>query len=156
MMMVFWLFLHVVWCVVVSGPQMGLAVVAVVAGAGGRQLEALDGEREVVVVRIVDQEPVVHRLLDALGQVALWDKGAGGSRSQTLFHPGSLAQLLVVGFHVVDDNPPVAFGVDGSKGPDVANLGGAQERLVLQDLEPVHRVLRVGKHVLYDKGNIAS
>lgn len=32
------------------------------AGAGGRQLEALDGEGEVVVVRVVNDEPVKYSL----------------------------------------------------------------------------------------------
>jgi hypothetical protein len=34
----------------------------VVAVADGRQLEALDGEGEVVVVRVVDDEPVIEYL----------------------------------------------------------------------------------------------
>ena len=39
-----------------------LGVGAVVAGAGGGQLEGLDGEGEVLVIGIVDQEPVVNRV----------------------------------------------------------------------------------------------
>ena len=46
-------------------------VMAVVASAGCRKFEWLNGEREVVVVGVVDQEPMIHRLLGALGQVAL-------------------------------------------------------------------------------------
>ena len=37
-----------------------LGVGAVVAGAGGGQLEGLDGEGEVLVIGIVDQEPVIN------------------------------------------------------------------------------------------------
>ena len=39
-----------------------LGVGAVVAGAGGGQLEGLDGEGEVLVIGIVDQEPVINRV----------------------------------------------------------------------------------------------
>ena len=46
-------------------------VMAVVTSAGCRKFEWLNGEREVVVVGVVDQEPMIHRLLGALGQVAL-------------------------------------------------------------------------------------
>ena len=48
----------------------GLDVGAVVAGTGGGQLEGLDGEGEVLVIGVVDEEPVVDVLLEALGLVA--------------------------------------------------------------------------------------
>ena len=65
-----------------------LGVGSVVAGAGGGKLEGLNGEGEVLVIGVVDEEPVVDRLLDALGQVALWDEGARGPLGPGTAPPG--------------------------------------------------------------------
>jgi len=59
---------------------MGLNVGAVVAGATCRQLERLNGEGEILVIGVVDQEPVVERFLDAAGIVAGGNKRARRSR----------------------------------------------------------------------------
>ena len=42
---------------------MGLNVGAVVAGATCRQLERLNGEGEILVIGVVDQESVIERFL---------------------------------------------------------------------------------------------
>ena len=46
-----------------SDKSMGLNVGAVVAGATCRQLERLNGEGEILVIGVVDQESVVERFL---------------------------------------------------------------------------------------------
>ena len=48
---------------------MGVDVLSVEASTGGRQLERLNGEGEVLVVGVVDEEPVVDALLQTLGLV---------------------------------------------------------------------------------------
>ena len=54
----------------------GVFVGTVEAGAGRGELEAVHGEWEVVVVRVVDEEAVVRVLLQALRVVALGDERA--------------------------------------------------------------------------------
>ena len=44
----------------------GLDIGSVVASAGGGQLEGLDGEGEVLVIRVVGQEPKINRLINIL------------------------------------------------------------------------------------------
>jgi len=108
----------------------GLDVGAVEAGAGGRQLEAVDGEGQVLIIGIEDEEAVVDGLLDALGLVALGDEGAFGAGGGAGLDPGRLGEGLVVGLDVVDDDLPVAVDVDGSQGLDVGSLGGAEVSLL--------------------------
>ena len=96
-----------------------LNIVTIVAGAGRWQLEGLDSEWEVLVIGVVDQEPVVDVLLQTLGLVAWRDERARLSGSGALLNTGSLGQGLVVGLHSVDDDSPFPGGVDGSPGLDV-------------------------------------
>ena len=103
---------------------------AVVAGAGRGELEALDGEGEVLVIGVVDEEAVVDGLLQALGLVALGHEGAGGAGGGAVLDAGGLAQGLVVRLDVVDDDPPLAVHVDGAPRLDVLGLGGAEVRLL--------------------------
>ena len=64
-----------------------LGVGAVVAGAGGRQLEGLDGEGEVLVIGVVGEEAVVDALLQALGLVAGGHQGTRLSGGVALLNP---------------------------------------------------------------------
>ena len=66
---------------------MRLGVGAVVAGAGGGQLEGLDGEGEVLVIGVEGEEPVVDTLLQALGLVAGGHQGTGLSSGVALLNP---------------------------------------------------------------------
>jgi len=120
----------------------------VVASASGWELEAVDGEWEVVIIWIVDQEPVVDVLLETLGLVAFWNQWAGGSGGGALLNAGSLGEGLVVGLDVVDDDPPLAVDVDGTKGLDVGSLGWAQVSLLDNVLQAGNGVVRVGQDVL--------
>ena len=97
----------------------GLDVGAVVAGTGGGKLEGLDGEGEVLVIGVVDEEPVVDVLLEALGLVTGWHKGASLSSSGALFDPCGLGESLIVGLHSVHHHSPLAVGVDRPEGHDV-------------------------------------
>jgi hypothetical protein len=126
----------------------GLGVGTVVTGTSGRQLEALDGEGQVLIISIIDQEPVVDGLLQALGLVALWHQGTGGAGGGALLHTGGLGQGLVVSLDVVDDDSPLAMNIDGPQGLDVSGLGGAQVGLLHDLLQPVNGVVGVGQHIL--------
>jgi len=125
-----------------------LGVGSVVAGAGGWELEAVDGEWEVLIIWIVDQEPVVDVLLDALGLVAFGHQWASRSGGGALLDASGLGQGLVVGLDVVDDDPPLAVDVDGAQGLDIGSLRGAQVSLLHNVLQASHGVVGVGQDVL--------
>ncbi len=120
----------------------------VVAGTGGGQAEALDGEGQVLVVRVVDEEAVVDGLLQTLCLVALGHERAVRAGGGALLHAGGLAQQLVVSLDVVDDDAPLAVHVDGAQWLDVLGLGGAQVGLLHDILQAVNGVLGVGEHIL--------
>ena len=126
----------------------GLNVGTVEAGTGRWQLEAVDGEGQVLIIWIVDQETVVDRLLDALGLVAFGNKRALSSRACASLNPGGLGKGFVMGLDVVDDNPPVTVNVDGSEGLDVCGVGGAEVGLLDDLVQTVDAVVGVGKDVL--------
>lgn len=126
----------------------GLNVGTVEAGAGRRQLEAVDGEGQVLIIWIVDQETVVDRLLDALGLVAFGNKWAFSSGACASLNPGGLGKGFVVGLDVVDNDPPVTVDVDGSEGLDVCGVSGTEVRLLDDLVQAVDTVVGVGKDVL--------
>jgi len=127
-----------------------LNVGAIVTGAGGGQLESLDGEGEVLLIGIVHKEPVVDVLLEALGLVAGGHQGAGLPGGAALLNPGGLGESLVVCLDLVHDDPPLAGGVDGTKRLDVSGDGGAEVGLLDQLLQAVNRVVGVGQHILVE------
>lgn len=127
-----------------------LDVVSIVAGTGRWKLEGLDGEWEVLIIRIVDQEPVVDVLLKTLGLVAGWDQWAGLPSSGALLDTGGLGESLVVSLHTVDNNPPLAVSVDGSLRLDVGSDGGTEVSLLDDLLQSLDAVLGIGQHVLVD------
>jgi len=128
----------------------GFHIGAVVAGARGRQLESLNGEGEVLVIGVVDEEPVVDALLEALGLVAGGHQGASLASRGALLDPGGLGECLVVGLHSVHDHSPLAVGVDRPEGHDVGSDRGAEVSLLHDLLQSVHAVLGVGQHILVD------
>ena len=65
---------------------MGVDILSVVASTSGRQLERLDGEGEVLVVRGVDEEPVVDALLQTLGLVTRGHQRTRLTSCLTLFN----------------------------------------------------------------------
>ena len=74
----------------------GVFVGAVEAGAGRRELEAVHGEGEVVVVRVVDEEAVVRVLLQALRVVALGDERARVTGVGALLDARRLAKASLI------------------------------------------------------------
>ena len=119
------------------------------AGAGSGQLEVLDGEREVVIIRIVDQEAVVDVLLDAFGTVASGHQRARCSDwNVTLFDADVLVEFVAVRLDFVDDDAPFAFNVDSPQRLNVGGGAGAQVGLFLNFVEGVDRVLGVDGDVL--------
>jgi len=58
---------------------MVISIGSVVTSTGGRKLEGLDGEGEVLVIGIIDKEPVVDVFLKTLGLIACWNKGTSRS-----------------------------------------------------------------------------
>lgn len=121
------------------------------ATARSGQLKFLDGERESVVVGVVDQEAMENVLLDALGLVAGRDQGTGGAHDHVAFlNSGRLRVLDAVGLDVVDDGTPLAVNVDGTKGTHVIGGTRAQVNLVVQLVQSVDRVFRVRQFVLVE------
>ena len=55
--------------------------------------------------------------------------------------PDCLAESLVVGLDVVDDDPPLAVRVERAQRLDVSGLGGAEVLLVLKVGQTVNGVL---------------
>jgi len=125
-----------------------LGVGTVVAGASRGKLEGLDGEWEVVIIGVVDEEPVVDGLLQTLGLVAFRHKWAAGSSSGALLNAGGLGQGLVMGLDLVHNDPPLAVDVDSPLGLDVGGLRGAQVGLLDDLLQAGDRVVGVGEHIL--------
>ncbi|CAL4066741.1 unnamed protein product [Meganyctiphanes norvegica] len=83
-------------------------------GAAGWELECFHCEGEVLIIGIINQESMVDVLLQAFGFIALRDKRASITRSQTLLNTGCLGESLVVSFNVVDDNSPFTLSVDST------------------------------------------
>ena len=122
------------------------------ASARGGQLEVLDGEGEVVVGRVEDEEAVVDALLQALGLVAVGDEraGRGDGLGGALLDAGALVELVTVRLDFVDDDAPLAVDVDGAQWLDVGGSAGAQVRLLFDGGQRVDRVLGVDGDVLVE------
>jgi len=98
-----------------------LNIGSVVAGAGGWQLECFNSEGEILIIGIIDKEPVVDGLLKTLCLVTCGHKGARLSSSGALLNTSSLGQGLIVSLHSVHNNSPLAIGVDGTKRLNVSS-----------------------------------
>jgi len=125
------------------------------AGARGGQLEVFNGEWEVVIIRIVDQEAVIDVLLNAFGFIAgrnQWARSASGG-SVALFDTGVLVELVVVRFDFVDNYSPFSLNVDGTQRLNVSGGAWAQVRLLFDFVQSVYRVLGVDSNVLVQGQN---
>lgn len=121
---------------------------SIVTGTGGRQGEGLDGEWEVVVIGVVDKEPVVNGLLHTLCLVTFWHQRTRRAACCAFLDPGGLGQGLVVSFYTVHDDTPLAGGVYCSQWHQVPGVTGAKISLLWQFNQSVHTVLCVGQHIL--------
>lgn len=83
-------------------------------GARCGQFESFNGEWEIIIGGIVDEETVVNALLQAFRLVTGGHQWAGLSSSITFtfFNAGMLIVLDAIRFDFVDDDTPFAFGVD--------------------------------------------
>jgi len=93
-------------------------------------------------------------LLNALGIVARRDQRAVGTHSNiTLFNTGRLGVLVAVGFHFVDDDPPLSLRVDRSEWLDVGGCAGAKVSLFFQLVQVVDGIGRIGHNVFVESLN---
>ena len=120
------------------------------ASARSGQLEAFNGEGEVVVGRIEDESTLVDVLLDAFRLVAGGHQRTGGSDGVdvALLDADVLVKFVAVRLDLVDNDPPLALNVDSPQWLDVGRATGAQVGLFHQLLQTIDRVVRVGHHVL--------
>jgi len=102
-----------------------------VTSARGWETDILDLEWEVVIIGVVDEVPMVNRLLKARGVIAGGNEGARLASCRTLLHSSRLCQNLVVDFDSVDDDLPLILCVHSSERPHVGHLGGANVGLLL-------------------------
>lgn len=94
--------------------------------AAGGKLECLDGEGEVLIIGVVDEEAVIDGLLQALGLVTHRNFGAILSCGETILHAGALSESFVVKFNFIHNNAPLPFGVLSAERPDIGCFRGAQ------------------------------
>lgn len=121
-------------------------------GATGRKLECLDGEGEVLIIGVVDEEAVIDGLLQALGLVAIRHQRACVARGQTLFDACSLSKSLIMDIDIVYNHTPFALCVLGTKGPHVSGLRWAQVSFLLQGVWSLDRQLGVKINYVSIKG----
>jgi len=120
----------------------------VVTGAGRGKFERLDGEGEVLVVRVVDEEPVIDVLLKTLCLVAGGDERTGLSSSGALLNSSSLGKSLVVCLDTIHYHPPLPISIDRPERHDVASDRGTQVSLLHQLLQSIHAILSVSQDIL--------
>lgn len=93
---------------------MRLHILSVITSARGWQLEGLNGEGEVCVIRVIHQESVINGLLDTFCLITRRNEGAGFTGSITLLYPGSLCESLIVSLDPIDHNSPFSSRVKSS------------------------------------------
>lgn len=121
---------------------------AIIASTGRWQLEALDGERQVLIIRIIDQKSVIDGFLQALGFIALRDQRTSRAWSGTFFNASSLGQSFIVCLDVVDHNAPFAMNIDGSQGLNIAGFRGTQVGFLDDFFQAIHGIVGIGQHIL--------
>ena len=86
------------------------------ATTGSRQLELFNGERESVVLWVVDQETAKNIFLYAPGLVTRRNQGACvANYNFTFVNASRLRVFNAVGLNVVDDGAPITTHVNGTK-----------------------------------------
>ena len=101
-----------------------------------------------MIIRIVDQKSVVDRFLQALGFVTLRDKRTSLSSGGTFFDTGGLGQSFVMGFDVVNDEPPFSVNVNGGNWLNISGFRWAQVGFFNNFLQSVNRVIGIGQNIL--------
>ena len=101
-----------------------------------------------MIIGIVDQKAVADGLLQALGFVALRNKRTSLSSSGTFFNTGSLGQSFVVGFDIVNNEPPFSVNVNGGNWLNISGFRWAQVGFFNNFLQSVDRVIGIGQNIL--------
>lgn len=120
----------------------------VVTGAGRGKLERLDGEGEVLVVGVVDEEPVIDVLLKTLSLVAGGDERTRLSCSGALLNSSGLGKSLVVCLDTIHYHSPLAISIDCPERHDIGSDRRTQVSLLHQLLQSVHTILSVSQDIL--------
>lgn len=92
-----------------------LNVGSIVAGTGRWQLECLDGEWEVLVIRIVDKESVVDGLLETLSLVTGGNKGTSFASCGALLDTSGLGKSFIMCLNSVNNDSPFSISIDSTK-----------------------------------------
>jgi len=90
------------------------------ASAARVKLEGFDGEWEVLIIWVVDEESVDNGLLEAFGLVTWRDEGAGIASCCAVFNSGGLGKMIVIDLNIVDDNSPLVACIDGPEWSDIS------------------------------------
>lgn len=96
---------------------------------------------------------MVDELLQALGLVTLRNERALMSRSGTLLDSSRLTQSLVMSLHLIDHDPPLSIGIHSTQRHHITRARRTQIGLVVNVLDPIHRVIRVGNHILVQRSH---
>jgi len=120
----------------------------VVTGAGRGKLERLDGEGEVLVVGVVDEEPVIDVLLKTLSLVAGGDERTRLSCTGALLNSSGLGKSLVVCLDTIHYHSPLPISIDRPERHDIGSDRRTQVSLLHQLLQSVHTILSVSQDIL--------
>merc|ERR1712183_1078502 len=96
------------------------------------ELEGFDGEWEVLIIWVIDEEAVYYGLLKASGFVTWGDDGTTFSSCSAVFHSGGLCEVIIVHLDVVNNDSPLVAGVNSSEWSDVSCFRWAQIGFLLQ------------------------
>jgi len=107
------------------------------------ELEGFDGEWEVLIIWVIDEEAVYYRLLKTSGFVTWGDDGATFSSCSAVFYSGGLCEVIIVHLDVVNNYSPLVAGVNSSEWSDVSCFRWAEIGFLLQVTQSVHTVVCV-------------
>ena len=108
------------------------------ATTGSRQLELFNGERESVVLWVVDQETAKNIFLYAPGLVTRRNQGACvANYNFTFVNASRLRVFNAVGLNVVDDGAPITIHVNGTKRTNIIGWTRTQVNFFVQFIQSV-------------------
>ena len=108
------------------------------ATTGSRQLELFNGERESVVLWVVDQETAKNIFLYAPGLVTRMNQGACvANYNFTFVNASRLRVFNAVGLNVVDDGAPITIHVNGTKRTNIIGWTRTQVNFFVQFIQSV-------------------
>jgi len=99
----------------------GFNIVPIVTSTGRWKLEGFNAEWEVLIIGVIDKEPVVDGFLETLCFIASWHKWTGFSGSCALLNASSLGQSLIMSFNTIDNDSPLSISVNSTEGLNVSS-----------------------------------